>query len=86
MSACLCVSVSVRGSVVASVCNRVQLCRATSCMMLMSYQVSQSALQCWQQLSCSEIHLILTLNTLSTEDKVAIRTLLQKYRLMMSSH
>ncbi len=28
-------------------------------MMLVSHQVSQSALQCWQQLSCSDIHVIL---------------------------
>ena len=44
---------------VASVCNCVQLCRTKPCMMLVSHQVSQSALQCWQQLSCSDIHVIL---------------------------
>ena len=28
-------------------------------MMLMSHQVSQSAVLCWQLLSCSEVHVVL---------------------------
>ena len=50
---------SFSGSVVVSVYKCMQLCHTKPCMMLMSHQVSQSALQCWQQLSCSDIHVLL---------------------------